>query len=93
MCSLSSAFPNQQITDVGIPGIVFLNLSWARDAERAKARMMAETAEAVLENFRNEAEHERRAWESLRVTLEDAAATREREAREAAEESAREVGR
>lgn len=58
---------------------------------RAKAAVDLSVAEETLSTAREEAERERRAWESLRATLEGAAAAREREARETAEEKGREV--
>lgn len=64
---------------------------WARDAERATAATAAARAEAAVASAREEAQRERQAWESLRTALEASAAAREREAREAAEETAREV--
>lgn len=53
--------------------------------------MAADASEAALAAAREDAGRERRAWESLRETLESAAASREREGREMAEEKAREV--
>lgn len=74
-----------------VPLRVFTVFRWARDTGRVKAKTAAESAEAALSTARDEARRERQAWESLRATLEEAAASREREAREVAEEKSREV--
>lgn len=69
----------------------FNRLRWARDTDRAKGKASTDASETALAASREEAERERQAWESLRVTLESAATSREREAREVAEEQARAV--
>ena len=64
---------------------------WARDTDRSKAAAAAAAAEAALAAAGEDARRERKAWESLQAALEGAAAARETEAREAAEEAGRKV--
>lgn len=64
---------------------------WARYTDHARVEAVTTTSGSALAEARADAERERQAWELLEKSLEASAVTREREAREAAEESNREV--
>lgn len=64
---------------------------WARYTDHVKVEVVTAASYSALAEAHAGAERERHSWELLEKSLEASAATREREAREAAEESNREV--